>query len=219
MPISSETQASQVPASQKNTPNPKLYTIGYATKPIAVFIAQLKQYDIQAVADVRSVPYSKVFYDYHQEAIASTLRQHHIHYVYVGEELGPRSKDPAHYNDDQQVQFDRLMQADLFLSGIQRIQKGLDKPLNIALMCAEKDPATCHRSLLIGYYLQQHQPQIGLEHILHNGELESQCDLKKRVSQLHSKGSDLFLTPEQMAEQSYQQQLKLTSYRKPASDQ
>lgn len=199
-------------------PQTKLYTIGYATKPITVFIAQLQYYGIQAVADVRSVPYSKAFYDYHQEAIASTLQQHQIHYVYVGEELGPRSKDDSHYNDQHQVQFDRLMQSTLFLKGVERIQKGIDKPLNIALMCAEKDPATCHRSLLIGYYLQQHRPHIQLEHILHNGELESQSALSKRVSLLHSKGDDLFLTPEQSAKQSYEQQLKLTSYKKPLPD-
>ena len=38
-----------------------LYSIGYVTKPIAVFIAQLKQYAIDAVANVRLLPYSKVF--------------------------------------------------------------------------------------------------------------------------------------------------------------
>ena len=49
----------------------KLFSIGYATKPIDVFVAQLKHFDIQAVADVRSVPYSKAFHDYHQEAVAA----------------------------------------------------------------------------------------------------------------------------------------------------
>ncbi|MCW9000781.1 MAG: DUF488 domain-containing protein, partial [Kangiellaceae bacterium] len=86
----------------------RIFTIGYATKPIDVFIKQLKKYEINVVADVRSVPYSKVFFDYHQENITAHLKKSGIRYVYLGEELGPRSKDDDHYDDSGQVQFDRL---------------------------------------------------------------------------------------------------------------
>ena len=135
-----------------------IYTIGYATKPIDEFISQLQRHNIQAVADVRSVPYSKVFIDYHKEAIQRSLARHHIKYVYLGEELGPRSKDDSHYNQSGQVQYDRLMQAPLFLDGLKRLMTGLKKNLTIALMCAEKDPATCHRSLLIAYAIERRFP-------------------------------------------------------------
>lgn len=193
----------------------KLFTIGYATKPLEEFIRQLQHYNIHAVADVRSVPYSKAFFDYHQEAIAATLRSHKIHYVYLGEELGPRSKDDSHYDKTGQIQFDRLMQTSLFKTGIKRLEKGLDKAMNIALMCAEKDPATCHRSLLIGYYLQRNHPSIELLHICHNGNLETQVSLESRVIAMYSTGQDLFMTPQESAEQAYKKQLQVTSYRKP----
>ncbi len=95
-----------------------LYSIGYATKPIATFIAQLQQYKIQAIADVRSVPYSRAFYDYHRESLAQTLKQNDIYYVYLGAELGPRSKEDAHYDQCGQVQFDRLVQSELYQQGV-----------------------------------------------------------------------------------------------------
>lgn len=191
-----------------------LYSIGYATKPIDIFLQQLHQYGINAVADVRSVPFSNAFFDYHQGAIAGHLKRAGIEYVYLGSELGPRSKEDAHYDECGQVQFDRLMQAPLFQQGVQRLQLGLQRGYRIALMCAEKDPATCHRSLLIGYALQQ---QLGLElqHITHHGELESQQALAERLPQLHQLEEDLFLSRDEKLEQGYQLQLKKTSYRRP----
>lgn len=196
-----------------------LYTIGYATKPIEVFVQQLKQYQIDVVADIRSVPYSKVFYDYHQEAIRDYLKQHAIQYVFLGEELGPRSKDDSHYDANGQVQFDRLMQSALFQQGINRLRVGVEKGLNIAMMCAEKDAATCHRSLLVGYFLarngfNQDQQTMDIVHIAHNGNTENQQQLEQRLTQQHSVEGDLFLSPQQRQQQAYQLQLKQTSYKK-----
>ena len=191
-----------------------LYTIGYATKPIATFISQLKQHDIDAVADVRSVPYSAAFYDYHQEAIQASLAQAGIRYVYLGEELGPRSKDPAHYDACNQVQFDRLMQAPLFLTGIDRLQQGLEKGYNIAMMCAEKDPANCHRSLLIAYFLVRNT-ELEVFHIDHQGALEQQQMLEQRLVELNHLKPDLLTDANALLPMAYQKQLKATSYIKP----
>lgn len=198
----------------------QLYTIGYATKPLNVFIEQLKHYKIDVVADVRSVPYSKVFHDYHREAIANSLKQANIRYVYLGEELGPRSKNDAHYNECGQVQFDRLMKSELFKAGIERIELGLKKTYSIALMCAEKDPATCHRSLLIAYFLEHrvmdeessNRNNIEVLHIQHDGTIETQCDLEQRLLDLHDLSSDLFMSPKESKEQAYKRQLEATSY-------
>lgn len=193
-----------------------LYSIGYATKPIAVFLQQLHDYGITAVADVRSVPFSNAFFDYHQGAIAGHLKRAGIQYVYLGNELGPRSKVDAHYDDCGQIQFDRLMQAPLFLQGVERLQRGLQRGYRIALMCAEKDPATCHRSLLIGNALRQ---QLGMElnHITHDGGLEPQQALLERLPELHQLEEDLFLSRDEKLDQAYRLQLKKTSYRRPQS--
>lgn len=198
----------------------QLYTIGYATKPLTTFVEQLKTYQINVVADVRSVPYSKVFHDYHQESIQQHLHSQNIRYVYLGEELGPRSKDPSHYDDNNQVQFDRLMQSDLFQQGITRLSTGLDKGFRIALMCAEKDPATCHRSLLIGYFLQHTKNKLisnklEILHICHNGNLENQSHLEKRLCSIQNIDDDLFMSADEKQVEAYKRQLKVTSYIKP----
>lgn len=197
-------------ATTRNT----LYSIGYATKPIDTFIAQLEKYGINAVADVRSVPFSKAFHDYHQDALASTLKQHGIHYVYLGQELGPRSKEDQHYDASGQVQFDRLAESSLYQQGVERLLHGIEKGLCIALMCAEKDPADCHRSLLVGFDLKR---RLGLDvaHITHDGELEWQPQMEQRMADVHGLAGDLFATPEQQAELGCRAQSKQKAYRRP----
>lgn len=192
-----------------------LYSIGYATKPIEIFIAQLHKHKIDAVADVRSVPYSKAFYDYHRETLAATLKREGIYYVYLGEELGPRSKDKTHYDEHHQVQFDRLMQSPLYLQGIERLQEGMAKGMGIALMCAEKDPLDCHRSLLVGYYLQA-QLGLGVQHIDHHGDIESQSDLEDRLMAIHGVAADMFSSSEEQKALAWRAQCRLKAYRRPS---
>lgn len=190
-----------------------LFTIGYATKPFADFVAQLKRHKVNAVADVRSVPFSKVFVDYHQTALEQSLPQHSLQYVYLGNELGPRSKDPAHYDSSGQVQFSALMGSSLFQQGIKRLNQGLAKGFNIALLCAEKDPANCHRSLLVSHYLSRAQ-QLEIQHISHTGELESQTELENRLVAQQDLSADLLTSSDELTNLAYEQQLKHTSYRK-----
>lgn len=190
-----------------------LFTIGYATKPFNVFVEQLKQQKVDAVADVRSVPFSKVFFDYHQTALQKSLPDNGIDYVYLGKELGPRSEDPSHYDESGQVLFERLQASALFQAGINRLQKGISKGLNIALMCAEKDPAICHRSLLVSHYLNG-KIQTEIQHITHHGQLESQQQLEDRLITLQGVEADLLTPPEELRTVAYKRQLKQTSYRK-----
>lgn len=191
-----------------------MFTIGYATKPVDSYIEQLKAQKVTVVADIRSVPYSKVFFDYHQEALMAHLQNAGIRYVYLGLELGPRSEDPAHYDETRQVQFNRLTQSALYQSGINRLFDGLKKGFNIAMTCACKDPAICHRSLLVGWSLR-HQHNCELQHILHNGELESQTALEYRLLQMTGTVPDMFSGQEGALKLAYERQCQTCAYRKP----
>lgn len=191
----------------------KLFTIGYATKPIATFIEQLQRYGITAVADVRSVPYSAAFYDYHQDKLEGHLTRAGIRYVYLGQELGPRSKDDSHYDQCGQVQFDRLMASPLFKQGVKRLTSGTEKGFNIALMCAEKDPACCHRSLLIAYDLER-RTGYQVNHITHDGELESQTQLELRLTDLQGVKEDLFMNADEKLSEAYLRQCKQKAYKR-----
>lgn len=190
-----------------------IYTIGYATKDISELIAQLQQYEVGVVADIRSVPYSAAFKDYHQKALQAHLKKAGIRYVYLGKELGPRSKEDSHYDESNQVQFDRLMQSDLFLSGIERLKNGLEGDHRIALLCAEKDPAICHRSLLVSHYLVRHL-DTEVQHISHSGELESQKELEIRLIDLQELQADMLTGTDDLLELAYQQQLKDYAYKR-----
>lgn len=191
-----------------------MFTIGYASKPINSYIAQLHQQNITVVADIRSVPYSKAFFDYHQEALQQHLKNAGIRYVYLGPELGPRSKDPAHYDETRQVQFDRLMRAPLYQSGITRLFDGLEKGFNIAMTCACKDPAICHRSLLVGWSLK-HQYDYEIKHILHDGGLETQTALERRLMSLTDTVPDIFTGEDAALQLAYQRQCQACAYRQP----
>ena len=190
-----------------------LFSIGYATKPLTEFMVQLQSYEVNVVADVRSVPYSAAFHDYRRELLQRALKQQGISYVYLGKELGPRSTNPAHYDETGRVQYDRLQRADNFLHGIERLLTGLDKALNIALLCAEKDPAFCHRSLLIGHHLARANA-LPIQHIGFDGALESQAELEQRLVSLHDLEQDLFAAADDLAELAYKRQVQATSYRK-----
>lgn len=191
-----------------------LFTIGYATKPISEFIAQLQAHHITAVADVRSVPYSKAFHDYHQQRICGHLARAGIRYVYLGEELGPRSPDDEHYDHQGQIQFDRLMQSPRFLKGVKRLQAGIKRGYKIALMCAEKDPANCHRSTLIGHAVTLNQGMT-VCHITHDGGIESQDELSLRLVEQQGVSDDLFVPAEERTSEARSRHLKLTAYRRP----
>ena len=193
-----------------------LFSVGYATKPLDAFLKQLGQYNIDVIADIRSVPYSSAFHDYAREPLQRILTAHELHYVYLGKELGPRSRDPGHYDETGQVQFDRLRRGPNFLSGIARLRNGLSKGHRIALMCAEKDAAFCHRSLLVGYHIL-HEENLDVQHLTFSGELESQTELEKRLISIHKLEQDLFLTEGDKAAEAYRQQLIKHSYRKPGA--
>lgn len=191
-----------------------MLTIGYATKPIERYIRQLHEHQVDVVADIRSVPYSKAFFDYHQDALRRHLSDAGIRYVHLGPELGPRSNDPAHYDDSGQVQFHRLMHSELFQSGLDRLFDGLEKGFTIALTCACKDPAICHRSLLVGWALR-HQRERDLRHILHDGGLELQSALETRLLTETNTVADMFTGEAGALQLAYERQCLACAYRRP----
>ena len=66
---------------------------------------------------------------------------------FLGKELGGRPRDGCCYEDGC-VNFRRLAEREEFKRGIERLLEMRSK-YSIALMCAEKDPLQCHRTILI----------------------------------------------------------------------
>lgn len=154
-----------------------VYTIGYSNHEIAYFIDFLRQHNITALGDVRSHPYSRYVPQYSQEPLKAALAAAGISYVFLGKELGARSKNPTCYKKGR-VQYERLAKESTFLEGIDRVIQGTSR-YRIALMCAEKDPIECHRALLVARKL--FDAGIPVNHILADGSLEAHEAMESRL--------------------------------------
>ncbi len=72
-----------------------VFTIGHSNHPRERFIALLRGEEITALADVRSTPFSRRHPQFSKPALAETLPQEGIAYVYLGEELGGHAEGPG----------------------------------------------------------------------------------------------------------------------------
>jgi uncharacterized protein (DUF488 family) len=186
-----------------------LYTIGHSTHTIEHFLELLAMHAITAVCDVRSSPYSSYNPQFNREHLIKDLKAKKIAYVYLGRELGPRSEDPDCYVENR-VQYDRIAGTQLFQQGLKRVKEGMKK-YRIALMCAEKDPVTCHRTILVCRYLREDNLEI--QHILENGSLENNKDSERRLMRLlRVPEATLFETLEEQVEKAYDLQSRKIAY-------
>jgi uncharacterized protein (DUF488 family) len=191
----------------------EIYTIGHSTQPGEAFIGLLRRHGVTAVADVRTQPYSRRNPQFSRERLQAALKETGIRYVFLGRELGARTEDPACYVGDC-VQFPLLAQTALFQSGIERVLEGA-AAYRVALMCAEKEPLECHRTLLVARALAQRGAHI--QHILIDGRLEPHEDtLARLVKQLRLPGGDdLFGSGDARIEEAYTRQSSRIAYRRP----
>ncbi len=183
---------------------PELWTIGHSNHPVEYFLDMLTAHHITAVADVRSNPYSIVAAQFNREEIQDALRKRRIYYVYLGEELGPRSPDPACY-ENKRVVYARLAATPAFAKGIERLKKGMQLH-RIALLCSEKDPILCHRMVLICRYLSR-DPGLSIHHILEDGSIEEHAASEHRLmDKFRISEYDLFHTREEQVSKAYELQ-------------
>jgi len=154
-----------------------VYTVGHSTHPIENFLNLLSKNGITALADVRSSPFSRHNPQFNKEALSAALNKHGIAYVFVGKELGARSDDPSCYEGGK-VRYERLAKTALFKAGIDRVLSGSQK-YRVALMCAEKEPLDCHRTLLVSRALEERGTAV--LHILSDGRTESQQQTMSRL--------------------------------------
>lgn len=188
-----------------------LFTIGYSGRSLDKFIALLKQYKITALCDVRSVPYSTRNPQYNREHLQKDLKLRNIDYVFLGEEMGARSKDPSSYVAGKAV-YSRIAESPSFKQGLERIKLGMEKNYILALMCAEKDPLSCHRSILICRNLRN--ANIDIRHIIDDKSTETQSDLEQRLVKQLKIYPDLFkdTEPSALVERAYEIQCDRIAY-------
>ncbi len=198
-----------------------IYTIGHSNHTFEKFLELLKRHHVNAIADVRSHPFSRYVPQFNRDTLSAELKKHGIVYVFLGRELGARPNGPSFYDEDGRVCYDRIAESSDFKAGIERVLKGAQK-YRIALMCAEKDPINCHRTLLVARALEQHGASI--VHIL--GEDDKTETQKKTIERLlkpqlrlhepQPVQSDMFDSDEKRVERACKTQERKIAYQKKA---
>lgn len=128
-----------------------VWTVGHSTRPLEALVALLRAHAVDTVADVRTVPRSRRHPQFEKEALAQSLPGAAVAYIHLpglgglrkpragSPNTGLRSEGFRGYADYMQTaDFDRHVEALLQLAG----------RAHVALMCAEAEPARCHRALL-----------------------------------------------------------------------
>ena len=166
-----------------------IYTVGHSNHPLGHFLGLLQAQGVTLLGDVRSTPYSRFNPQFRRDALTAALAEDGIEYLFLGEELGARSKDRSCYEDGR-VSYRKLAATDLFRQGIERLL-GAAKTHRVAIMCAEKDPLDCHRTILVARELVRRGEPVA--HILASGEVESHDQVMQRLRQkLKIEPQDLF---------------------------
>ena len=189
---------------------PQVLTIGHSNHSLEAFLELLANHGVTAVADVRSAPFSRFCPQFNRDALSAALKDRGIRYTYLGRELGGRSADPACYRDGQ-IRYDLVARTSLFRDGLARIVDGAARH-RIALMCAEKEPLDCHRTLLVAPALAA--LGIAVSHILADGRLEPhEKTLDRLLEQFDLRpGGDLFQPREELVADALARQARRVAF-------
>ena len=164
-----------------------IWTIGHSNHSARRFIDLLQGAGIDCVADVRSTPFSRRNPQFSQKALAASLKDAGVEYWFLGDALGARPKDP-HCWESGKVSYARIAASPAFQEAIHAL---IDQShaKRIALMCAEKEPLGCHRTILVGRALALHDTD--LAHIHADGRIETQVELENRLLHVAKEQVDL----------------------------
>ncbi len=187
------------------------FSIGHSNHSLQVFRELLRAHGVTAVADVRSAPYSRHCPQFNKDKLAKSLKEQGIEYVFLGRELGGRPNDRTCYDKDDKVLFRVVANTPIFQRGIERLKEGASKH-RIAIMCAEREPLECHRTLLVSQALFDDHRHV--EHIHGDGHLESHPEAIERLLDLLGlPHQDLFHTKNELLMEARAQQERRIAYR------
>lgn len=128
----------------------RIFTIGYEATTMADFLATLKQAGVERVIDVRALPLSRRP-GFSKSPLRNALQQAGIDYVHL-KALGTPAEGRSAARTGKREELERIYAGQLELpeamvQSEQMRDLAAEKPS--ALLCYERDPAACHRSLLL----------------------------------------------------------------------
>lgn len=156
-----------------------VFTIGYTSFGLEKFVEVLKKYKINCLIDVRSTPKSSYYKDFDDVNLLPYLKNYGILYRNYKREFGARQENQSFYNDKGYLDFEVFAKSRQFNEGIEKIKKAQDMGYIVCLMCAEKDPINCHRTILIARNLDKQGFEV--KHILATEDLCGQNEIDNRL--------------------------------------
>jgi uncharacterized protein (DUF488 family) len=171
-------------------PSFDVFSIGHSNIPAERFIAMLRDAGADAIADVRSTPFSHRFPWFSGKGLAARLVRDGIIYEPYGDTLGGRPGDPELYNDGI-ADYEAMAKRPEFQSVLDKLLAVASR-YRVCLMCAEREPLDCHRCLLVARSLAERG--LGIGHILHDGTIEPHQATEHRLLAISGEGADLFVT-------------------------
>ena len=149
----------------------RLYTCGHSNRGAAAFVDLLASAGIHTLVDIRAQPQSVRYPHFGEDSLRETLAGAGIQYHWAGRQLGGHRtarKDSPHsaLSADGLRGYADHMDGEAFRkAAVQLLMLARRAPT--AVLCAERDPMQCHRSLLADYLTLQ-----GVEvlHLIDTGE-------------------------------------------------
>jgi len=128
----------------------RIFTIGYEGTTVAEFIAALKRAGVERVIDVRALPLSRRP-GFSKTALGAALGEAGIEYVHL-KALGTPAEGRAAARAGRHADLERIYAGQLELpeaigQSAQMLALARERPS--ALLCMEREPARCHRTLLL----------------------------------------------------------------------
>jgi len=161
-----------------------LYSIGYSgfANNVEGFIDMLNRYRINVLIDVRSSPYSAYFSEFNKDNLERVLKENGIYYRNYAAEFGARQEERKLYPEGY-LSFELFSKTDAFREGMQKVITGTNAGYSMAFMCAEKEPVTCHRAILVARAF--YEDGYPVTHILPNGDTKTQTDIEDELLQMN----------------------------------
>jgi uncharacterized protein (DUF488 family) len=128
----------------------RIFTIGYEGATVPEFIAALKGAGVERLIDVRALPLSRRP-GFSKSPLKGALEESGIQYVHL-KALGTPAQGRAaaragRHSDLERIYAGQLELPEAMAQSAQMLELAAEKPS--ALMCMEREPAHCHRTLLL----------------------------------------------------------------------
>ena len=128
----------------------RIFTIGYEGTTVPEFLAALQKAGVQRVIDVRALPLSRRP-GFSKSALRAALEEAGIEYVHL-KALGAPAEGRTAARAGRHADLERIYAGQLELpeamaQSAQMLELASEKPS--ALLCMEREPAHCHRTLLL----------------------------------------------------------------------